>query len=75
MEIRDKAIDGTKGFNMGERVHAPVTPEQKAEELACINASIQVDHPAYLYNEHVKVCSVCSIDRPRGRYSIPVSEA
>lgn len=74
MEARDKAIDGTKGFNLGMIVNTPITPEHKAEQLAYDNASNQVNDPAYSYNEHVKVCDVCKQDPPHGRYSYPLVE-
>ena len=49
MEMRDKAIDGTKGFNLGMIVNTPITPEYKAEQLAHDIASNQVNDPAYAY--------------------------
>jgi hypothetical protein len=55
-------------------VNTPITPEYKAEQLAHDIASNQVNDPAYAYNEHVKVCSVCKQDPPHGRYSKPLVE-
>jgi hypothetical protein len=63
LEIRDAAIDFARDIVKAKSTTTSATFENRNSDAVYMQTVFKVHQPAFDYNEHLKVCDVCKVNR------------